>query len=193
MKKFWLLLMGSTLLLIGACKQVNQELVDNMETDLAAIKKNSPQLDTISLKITELTRRMEMAPGNLKMRPEYKFEELNSKILAMRVKCGNLTTMAREISIELDTLIQGYSNGSLKEEEVQTRYTPIAGALKGLPETLGAIQPVLEETAATFNKAMEEWQSLPESEREKNKAGFPMIRNQNEGAATNGLPKVKGN
>jgi hypothetical protein len=62
MKNIFLLTIGAALFLMASCRQVNQELVGNMEAELVKIKQVVPILDSFSQQSATLLKTMETAP-----------------------------------------------------------------------------------------------------------------------------------
>jgi len=167
MKNIFLLTIGAALFLVASCRQVNQELVGNMEAELVKIKQVVPDLDSFSQQSATLLKTMETAPIGLQANPEYKFGDLITKARAINDRSVLVKTMCLDVTTRLDSLIQGYSDGNITEDSVKIAFDAISNTTSGLLKVKERMQPILDEVSSNFTQSMEAWNALPESERNK--------------------------
>lgn len=167
MKNIFLLTIGAAFFLVASCRQVNQELVGNIEAELVKIKQVMPVLDSFSEQSATLLKTMETAPIGFQNNPEYRLGELITKARAVNEKSVVVKTMCQDLTTRLDSLIQGYSDGSITEDSVKTALDAMSRTTSGLTKVKERMQPIMDEVSSKFAQSLESWNALPESEQNK--------------------------
>lgn len=167
MKNIFLLTIGAALFLVTSCRQVNQELVGNMEAELVKMKQVMPDLDSFSQQSAALLKTMETAPMGFQNNPEYRLGELITKARAINDRSIVVKTMCQDVTTRLDSLIQGYSDGNITEDSVKTAFEAMGKTTSGLSKVKERMQPIMDEVSSKFAQSLDAWNALPESERNK--------------------------
>lgn len=165
MKKLFLLTLGAALLMVTACRQVDEELVGKMQADLTKIKESEPEIASLVQRSAELMKNVSEAPNGMKYKPEYGIMEINQMIGAINGKCTSVQQTCLETAHQLDSLITNYSNGNIEKEAVMAEYETIAPTVSGITGLAGKMGPFLDRASANFTKSMDAWQALSDSEK----------------------------
>ena len=165
MKNMVFVLLGSVLFLVGACREVDKELVGKAESEITKIDQALPEVESAAERSGELLKQMDAMPNGLKFNPKYNFSELHEMAKSITMKYKTIATMEQQAKQSLDSLITVYSNGDIKKEDFVVEYEKIVASIESLSQTPARIQPVFEELTANFTKLSAEYQALPEAER----------------------------
>ena len=165
MKNMVFVLLGSVLFLVGACREVDKELVGKVESEITKIDQAIPELETAAEHSDELLKQMDAAPNGLKFNPKYNFGELHEMAKSITMKYKTIASMEQQAKQSLDSLITVYSNGDIKKEDFMVEYQKIVASIESLSQTPARMQPVFEELTTKFTKLSAEYQAIPEAER----------------------------
>lgn len=165
MKNMVFVLLGSVLFLAIACREVDKELVGKMENEITKIDQALPVVEEAAGRSAELLKQMDAVPNGLKYNPKFNFTPLHEMATAITMKYKTIAAMEHQAKQSLDSLVNEYSNGNIKKEDLVVEYEKIVASMESLAETPARMQPVLEELADKFKKLSAEYEALPESER----------------------------
>ena len=165
MKKIFLILFGAAIFLAPACRQVDQELVDKMEAQLNTIKQSAPGIEEAAKKSSELVKRMTMAPNALKYYTKFNYAEVFEQANAINGKYNTLQSLCSSGTFQLDSMIQNYSNGNLKKDDVAAAFQNLSGSLEGLQGSVEHVTPFFDQVTASYSKMLDDWNALPEAEK----------------------------
>lgn len=166
MKNALLMCLAGAVLLLGACKNVDQELVGKLQAEQANIKENLPAIEANAQKAAALVKEMDAVPAALKIYPKLNFAEVYSNADALNTKYTAILGILNGASAQLDSLMKNYTDGPLKAEDVQAGLAVIGKDTENLPHIQDRIIPFMDKTTAEFKTIMEAWTALPESERQ---------------------------
>lgn len=181
MKNIFLLAIGSAIIFLASCRQVNEELISKMDAESANVKQYMPYLDSLHKISGQLTREMEEAPPKLKMSPAYNFVELYMQARGINDRSLRIKDLCTTVSTQLDSLAREYSEGRIEEDSVKVAFEALSASTKGLSKVRKQMQPRMDAVSSDFSKLLETWNALPEAEQ--NKAAQPGASTPQPGAA----------
>lgn len=167
MKNIFLLAIGSAMIFLASCRQVNEDLIGKMDAESANIKQYMPYLDSLHKISGQLTREMEEAPPKLKMSPAYNFVELYMQARGINDRSKRIKDMCVDVSGQLDSLAREYSEGRIEEDSVKVAFEALSASTKGLSQVRKQMQPRMDAVSSNFSKLLETWSALPASEQNK--------------------------
>lgn len=166
MKNVLLMYLAGALLLLGACKNVDQVLVGKLQAEQAKIKENLPSIEANAQKAAALLKEMDAAPAALKIYPKLNFAEVYGNADAVNTKYTAILGILNGATAQLDSLMKNYADGPLKTEDVQAGLEVIGKDIENLPRFQDRVIPFMEKTSTDFNTLLAAWNALPESERQ---------------------------
>ena len=165
MKNFLLFAIGCTIVFAVACREVNKELITNVEAGSAELKQVIPGADSLAKQAARLLEQMNSAPVGIQVIPEYNFAELQFKARAISDRSLEAINICTNLSNELDSLLQGYQDGNIKEESLKAAIGGLSEKIKGMPVVIQNMQPIMAEISGSYAKVLEKWEALPDSEK----------------------------
>lgn len=167
MKKLLMLATGCTIVFAVACREVNQELINTVENGSAELKQVIPAADSLAKRSAQLLEQLAAAPTGIRAIPEYNFAEIEFKARAINDRSLEAIKICTEHSHNLDSLIQGYEDGNLKEETLKGAFSGLNEKIKGMPNVISRMQPIMAEITENYARVLEKWEALPDTEKKK--------------------------
>lgn len=158
---------GCLIVFAVACRELNKELITTVEIGSSELQQVIPGADSLAKRAARLLEQMNNAPVGVQAIPEYKFSELQFKARAISDRSLEAIRICTEHSNTLDSLLQGYRDGNIKEEALKEGVAALDEKIKGMPNVVKRMEPIMAEITESYASALEKWEALPEEEKKK--------------------------
>jgi len=165
MKNLIITLLGACLFLLGACNQIDAELMDNLQSNLNKVQDTRPAMEESAQQVVNLYEQMKKAPEGLKNNPEFSYLELLNMVDRINTRYQTIFKEQEAVKNELETLMADYSDGKVKKpavEEALKALKPRVESLQKVPENMA---PRFDQCSTEFAKMTASYAALPESEK----------------------------
>lgn len=187
MKNSIFFFLGAVLLIVSACNNIDAAFVEKVQADQSKIQESSTSIAAALKDVSNLQEQMKSAPSGLQNSTIYGYFDLVNKVEMFKQKYKGIESTYTELGTKLDELLNSYTDGDIKKEEVAKEQEAIMAQQEGIQAQIDRMSPMFNDVSAEYAKMIATWQSLPEAERQPNPVTSSSLTNGVPGA-NNGQP-----
>lgn len=152
----------AALLSVVACNEVDKELINKMQGDLAAMEGTAAVAEKASTTLANLATQMNAAPEAMKGEDNPEMKSLMEKSGMMSNKLQASMAEYNDLMGKLKTLVADYNAGKIKTEDAKKEYETLSEGLKGTSSMLTQMASAGDQIQAAFAKMTADWNAKME-------------------------------
>ncbi len=161
MKNLFSLFAFAALLAVG-CKNIDQELVGKMQTDVTTLEGLATPMADLRKKLETLFNLVNAAPESVKNSENAEYGDLLTLTSAMNQKIQATSAEYDDILARLKTLAADYSAGKIKTEDAKKEYETLSISTRGLSDLLNHMNEIAGQSEAQYAKMSAGWKAAEE-------------------------------
>lgn len=152
----------AALLSAVACNKVDKDLINKMQSDLAAMEGTAIVAEKASTTLANLATQMNAAPEAMKSGDNPELKSLMEKSGMMSNKLQATMAEYNDLMSKLKTLVADYNAGKIKTEDAKKEYETLSEGLKGSSSMLNNMASASDQIQTAFAKMTADWNAKAE-------------------------------
>lgn len=162
MKNLFSLFAFATLLAIAGCKNIDQELVGKMQTDVTTLEGLAAPMEELGKKLSNLNEVLNGAPESVKNGGSAEYAEMFNLSGAMYQKQQATMAEFADLQNKLKTLAADYSAGKIKTEDAKKEFETIDASVQGFGDLVKRMNEMADQMQTQYAKMSADWKAKEE-------------------------------